>query len=89
MWPPDARRQALWVQLTRAIRRSVAVDEDNVPTATKRQDCADAVAATFAMLRAGLTARDIMTKKAFENAVTVQVRSRESQRLATISVSRA
>ena len=51
---------------------SVAVDEHNVPTDTKRQDCADAVAATFAMLRAGVTARDIMTKKAFQNAVTVQ-----------------
>ena len=50
----------------------VAVDEHNVPTDTKRQDCADAVACTFAMLRAGVTARDIMTKKAFQNAVTVQ-----------------
>ena len=52
----------------------VAVTEDNVPTEAKRQDCANAVAATFAMLRAGVTARDIMTKEAFENAVTVQVR---------------
>ena len=56
----------------RCVWLSVAVDEHNVPTDAKRQDCADAVAATFTMLRAGVTARDIMTKKAFQNAVTVQ-----------------
>ena len=50
----------------------VAVGEDNAPTERKRQDCRDAVAATFAMLRAGLSARDVMTRRAFENAVTVQ-----------------
>ena len=50
----------------------VAVNEDNAPTSVKFQDCIDAVAATMGMLRARVTARDIMTQKAFENAVTVQ-----------------
>ena len=50
----------------------VAVDTNNVPTDRKNQDCADAVAATFAMMRAKVTARDIMTRRAFENAVTVR-----------------
>jgi dihydroxyacid dehydratase/phosphogluconate dehydratase len=69
----DVSCSTLPIASWRCIWFSVAVDENNVPTDTKRQDCADAVAVTFAMLRAGVTARDIMTKKAFQNAVTVQV----------------
>ena len=39
--------------------------------ATKVQDCKDIVAATFNLMRKGIRSRDIMTKEAFENAITV------------------
>ena len=48
-----------------------AVDRSNKVTDQKLQDCKDTVTAVLAMLRAGLTARQILTKKAFENAVVV------------------
>jgi dihydroxy-acid dehydratase len=38
---------------------------------TKFQDCVDSVKALVGMLRAGIRAHDIMTRKAFENAITV------------------
>lgn len=54
-----------------------AVRERAVPpgpgeiTAAKVQDCKASVKALMAMLAAGITSRQIMTKKAFENAITV------------------
>jgi len=47
-----------------------AVGRDNRVTDAKRADCRDAVALTFAMIRAGRRSRDILTREAFENAVT-------------------
>lgn len=41
--------------------------------AEKKADCRNAGAAAVALLKAGITARDIMTKKAFENAITVAI----------------
>jgi dihydroxy-acid dehydratase len=41
--------------------------------AEKREDCRRAGAAVLAMLNAGLRPRDIMTRKAFENAITVVI----------------
>ena len=37
----------------------------------KIQDCKDSVKALFNLLEKGIRARDIMTRKAFENAITV------------------
>jgi dihydroxy-acid dehydratase len=39
----------------------------------KKADCRNAGAAALALLKAGLRPRDIMTKKAFENAITVAI----------------
>jgi dihydroxy-acid dehydratase len=39
----------------------------------KKADCRNAGAAALALLKAGIKARDIMTKKAFENAITVAI----------------
>jgi dihydroxy-acid dehydratase len=39
----------------------------------KKEDCRRAGAAAVAMLKAGITPRDIMTRKAFENAITVTI----------------
>jgi dihydroxy-acid dehydratase len=39
----------------------------------KRLDCRNAGAAAVALLKAGIRPRDIMTKKAFENAITVAI----------------
>ena len=39
----------------------------------KKADCHNAGAAALALLKAGITPRDIMTKKAFENAITVAI----------------
>jgi dihydroxy-acid dehydratase len=39
----------------------------------KRLDCRNAGAAAIALLKAGIRPRDIMTKKAFENAITVAI----------------
>lgn len=48
-----------------------AVDENNVLSKDKIQDCVNSVKAVFNLLEKGIRARDIMTKKAFENAITV------------------
>lgn len=48
-----------------------AVDRDNKISADKRRDCIESVKALFHLMQKGIHARDIMTKKAFENAVTV------------------
>ncbi|MCX8514963.1 MAG: dihydroxy-acid dehydratase [Burkholderiales bacterium] len=50
---------------------NIAVDENNTITAEKHQDCIEAVAALKNLLIKKIHARDIMTKKAFENAITV------------------
>ena len=39
----------------------------------KRDDCRRAGAAVVALVKAGITPRDILTKKAFENAITVTI----------------
>ena len=41
--------------------------------AEKREDCRRAGEATLALLKADLKPRDIMTRKAFENAITVTI----------------
>ena len=50
---------------------NLAVDEGNEISADKREDCQRAASAVIALLKSGLKARDIMTRKAFENALTV------------------
>lgn len=50
---------------------NLAVDEHNEISADKREDCLRAARAVVALLQSGLRARDIMTRKAFENALTV------------------
>jgi dihydroxy-acid dehydratase len=42
-------------------------------SADKKADCRNAGAAALALLKAGIRPRDIMTKKAFENAITVVI----------------
>jgi len=42
-------------------------------SAEKKEDCRRAGAAALALLKAGVRPRDIMTKKAFENAITVVI----------------
>ena len=42
-------------------------------SAEKKLDCRNAGAAALALLKAGIRPRDIMTKKAFENAITVVI----------------
>ena len=42
-------------------------------SADKKLDCRNAGAAALALLKAGIRPRDIMTKKAFENAITVVI----------------
>ncbi len=42
-------------------------------SAEKKADCRNAGAAALALLKAGIRPRDIMTKKAFENAITVTI----------------
>ncbi len=48
-----------------------AVDRNNVISAKKRKDVIDSVKTLFFLLKNNIHARDIMTKKAFENAITV------------------
>jgi dihydroxy-acid dehydratase len=50
---------------------NLAVDRDNHVSADKREDCKRVARAVIALLEKGLSARDIMTRKAFENALTV------------------
>ncbi len=42
-------------------------------SAEKKEDCRRAGEAAVALLKAGITPRDIMTRKAFENAITVSI----------------
>lgn len=50
---------------------NMAVDRDNRISEDKRGDVAKSARALVELLRQGITARQIMTRKAFENAVTV------------------
>jgi len=50
---------------------NLAVDRGNAVSPDKRDDCAQVARAVMALLESGLTARAIMTRKAFENALTV------------------
>ena len=50
---------------------NLAVDEGNQISTEKREDCARTARAVVALLESGVTSRDIMTRKAFENALTV------------------
>lgn len=48
-----------------------AVDVRNNISEVKRQDCIESVKALFHLLKRGIRARDIMTRDAFENAITL------------------
>jgi len=50
---------------------NMAVDRDNRLSADKRQDARRSVRALMQLLDAGITARQVMTRQAFENALTV------------------
>ncbi len=50
---------------------NLAVDYDNVLSKEKQDDCVRTAKAVMELLSLGLTSRDIMTRKAFENALTV------------------
>jgi dihydroxy-acid dehydratase len=50
-----------------------AVDRRNRISARKRKDCIDSVRALVGLLDGGIRARDIATKEAFENAITVMI----------------
>jgi dihydroxy-acid dehydratase len=50
-----------------------AVDRRNRISARKRKDCIDSVKALVRLLDRGICARDIATKEAFENAITVMI----------------
>ena len=50
---------------------NLAVDQANEISADKRDDCRRAALAVMALLDSNLTSRDIMTRRAFENALTV------------------
>lgn len=48
-----------------------AANYDNSITDEKKADCKKSVEALFNLLKKGIRARDIMTKEAFENAITI------------------
>jgi len=50
-----------------------AVTEGNEVTERKKRDCVDAVDALIYLMKEKIRARDIMTKKAFENAIVVML----------------
>jgi len=50
---------------------NMAVDRQNRISADKKQDVVNSVLALMALLKSGVTARQIMTRHAFENALTV------------------
>jgi dihydroxy-acid dehydratase len=50
---------------------NVAVDNENILSKDKQQDTVRTTKALMALLETGLTSRQIMTRKAFENALTV------------------
>lgn len=50
-----------------------AVNRDNEIAEAKKQDCIDSAKTLFFLLENNIRSRDIMTKKAFENAITVML----------------
>lgn len=50
---------------------NLAVDRQNNISEDKKNDCINSVQALFNLLKRGIRTRDIMTKKAFENAITL------------------
>jgi dihydroxy-acid dehydratase len=50
-----------------------AVDKNNNPSQDKLDDCRKTAEALFGLLKNNIRARDIMTRKAFENAITVMM----------------
>ena len=50
---------------------NLAVDEGNQISVEKREDCVRVAHAVVGLLQSGISARDIMTREAFENALTV------------------
>lgn len=50
---------------------NLAVDKQNNISKDKRNDCINSVQALFNLLKKGIRARDIMTRNAFENAITL------------------
>jgi dihydroxy-acid dehydratase len=50
-----------------------AVDRENRISPEKRKDCIDSVTALVGLLDRGIRSRDIATKEAFENAITVMM----------------
>jgi dihydroxy-acid dehydratase len=50
-----------------------AVTTENILSEAKKKDCTDTVEALFNLMKNGTRARDIMTRKAFENAITVMM----------------
>jgi len=50
---------------------NMAVDQQNCISKEKHQDAVDSARALISLLHQGITAREIMTRKAFENALTV------------------
>ncbi len=50
---------------------NLAVDRKNRVSAEKKADCKNSVKALFNLMKKGIRTRDIMTKKAFENAIMV------------------
>jgi dihydroxy-acid dehydratase len=50
---------------------NLAVDQGNVLSEEKREDCRQTARSVLSLLAAGISACEIMTRKAFENALTV------------------
>jgi dihydroxy-acid dehydratase len=62
--------EALGMSLTGS-SSNMAVDRNNHISVDKRQDAGESARALVELLKKGVTARQIMTRKAFENALTV------------------
>lgn len=52
---------------------NVAADERNAISPEKRRDCVETARALFNLMKKGIRARDIMTYKAFENAIVLMM----------------
>lgn len=65
--------EALGMALPGTSTRPAVDRTTNAVTEDKKKDCRDSVDALFQLLAKNIRARDIMTMKAFENAITVQM----------------
>ncbi|KAK3729576.1 hypothetical protein QZH41_017196 [Actinostola sp. cb2023] len=63
--------EALAINSTRQSASGLAVDENNKVTPQKKKECEEAIKALFALMESGRTTRDIISRKSFENAITV------------------